>query len=332
MKTLMLFCSALIIGLSSTFSPSQAREGGYGGFSQENMQEFNGYINDLEMIKVQADEELDQAIDAVPINLETAIGLDQERGLRDWLRQYLIAFSESGNDSLAAAFYLRAGFNKERYIAQNLKWINFARENARNPSVIVQSPDGTILTEEEIEKSSQKKIDNVKAKAETALKEGALPLFRSMHKDALRNQNKEYFIENISFQDSGFRVFELEQETPTFLLLASDQGMLPKGYTSSEIGLSDRLPALLEAGEKIICADILFIVEESLPLELTSNPVPPLPPEFTPIAPNPGGPKRTPSFFRLMWDQDKKIWRHLEVFHSSGVGVGVVNTYFFNLL
>ena len=104
MKTLMLFCSALIIGLSSISSPSQAREGEYGGFTQENMQEFNDYINGLEMIKVQAGEKLDQAIDAIPINLETPIDLEQERGLRDWLRQYLIAFSESGNDSLAAVF------------------------------------------------------------------------------------------------------------------------------------------------------------------------------------------------------------------------------------
>ena len=332
MKTLMLFCSALIIGLSSTFSPSQAREGGYGGFTQENIQEFDDYINGLEMIKVQAGEELDQAIDAIPINLETAIDLEQERGLRDWLRQYLIAFSESGNDSLAAVFYLRAGFNKERYIAQSLKWINLVRENAQ-ANVIVQRPDGTRLTKEEIEKSSKKKIDNVRARAETALKEGALPLFRSMHKDALRNHNKEHFIENISFQDSGFRVFELGQETPTFLRLASDQGMLPRGYMSHETGLSDKLPALLEAGAKIICADILFIVEEAdpLPLEFTPNLVPPLPPEFTPITPNLVGPKHTPSFFRLMWDQDKKIWDHLEVFYSSGVG-RVGNTYFFNLL
>ena len=331
MKTLMLFCSALIIGLSSIVSPSQAREGGYSGFTPENIQEFNDYINGLKMIKVQVGEELDQAIDAIPIKLETAMDLEQERGLRAWLRQYLIAFSESGNDSLASVFYLRAGFNKERYIAQSLKLINLVQENARNPSFIVQRPDGTILTEEEIEKSSKKKIDNVRARAETALKEGALPLFRSMHKDALRNHNKEYFIENVSFHDSGFRVFELGQETPTFLRLASDRGMLPRGYSSYPIGLNDKLPALLEAGEKIICADILFIVEEPLPLEFTPNPVPPLPPEFTPpITPN--GLGRTPLFFRLMWDQDKKIWNHLEVFYSSGVGIVVGNTYFFNLL
>ena len=319
MRTLILFCSAFIIGLSSISSPIQAREGGYGSFTQENIQEFDDYINGLEMIKVQVGKELDQAIDAIPINLETAIDLEQERGLRDWLRQYLIAFSESGNDSLAAVFYLRAGFNKERYVAQNLSLINLVQESAQDLNVIIQRPDGTILTEEEIEKSSKKKIDNVRARAETALKEGALPLFRSMHKDVLRNHNSEYFIENVSFQDSGFRVFELGQGIPTFLRLASDRGMLPRGYRSYPTALSERLPALLEAGEKIICADILFTVEEPLPLEFTS------------ITPNPIlGPGRTPSFFRLMWDQDKKIWHRLEVFYSSGGGVG--NTYFFNLL
>ena len=314
MKTLMLFCSTLIIGLSSLFSPSQAREGGYGGFTEENMQEFNDYLNGLEMIKVQAGEELNQAIDAIPINLETAIDLEQERGLRDWLRQYLIAFSESGNDSLAAVFYLRAGFNKERYIDQSLKWINLVWENTQGPSVIIQNPDGTMLTDkEEIEKASKEMIDNVRASAETALKEGALPLFRSMHKDVLKIHNKEYFIENVSFHDSGFRVFELEKEDPTFLRLASDRGMVPMGYNSYSTALSEKLPALLEAGKKITCADILFIVEEPL--------------EFNSVL----GRGRTPLFFRLMWDQDKKIWNHLEVFYTSGVG-GVGNTYFFNLL
>ena len=313
MKTRMLFCSALIIGLSSISSPSQAREGGYGGFTQENMKEFDDYINGLEMIKVQAGEELDQAIDAIPINLETAIDLEQERGLRDWLRQYLIAFSESGNDSLAAVFYLRAGFNKERYIDQNLAWADFARENAQNPSVNIKSADGTILTtKEEIEKAVQETVDSVRVKAETALKEGALPLFRSMHKDVLRNHNKEYFIENVSFQDSGFRVFELGQETPTFLHLASDRRMLPRGYRSYPTALNDKLPAFLETGKKITCVDILFIVEE--PLELTPDLIP----------------GRTSSFFRLMWDQDKKLWRHLEVFYSPGAGVGEI--YFFNSL
>ena len=105
-------------------------------------------------------------------------------------------------------------------------------------------------------------------------------------------------------------MFELGQGIPTFLRLASDRGMLPRGYRPYPTALSEKLPALLESGEKITCADILFIVEE--PLEFTPNSVP----------------GRTPSFFRLMWDQDKKLWRHLEVFYSPGVG----ETYFFNLL
>ena len=309
MKTLMLFGSALIIGLSSIGSPSQAREGGYGGFSKENIQEFNDYINGLEMLKVQAGEELDQAIDAIPINLETAIDLEQERGLRDWLRRYLIAFSESGNDSLAAVFYLRAGFNKERYINQSMGWANFARENAQNPMITIKGPDGTILTsEEEIEKAVQKMVDGVRAKAETASQEGALPLFRSMYKNALSNP-EEYLIENVSFHDSRFRVFELKKRDPTFLALASDRGMVPMGHTHYKTYLNDKLPALLEAEDKIICVDVLFIVEEPL--------------AFTP------DPKRTSSFFRLTWDQDKKLWRHLEAFYSPG---GVGGAYFFNLL
>ena len=312
MKTLTLLCSALVMGLSSMLVPSQANEGGYGGFSKENIQEFYDYINGQEMIKVQTGEELNQAIDAIPINLETAIDLEQERGLRDWLRQYLIAFSESGNDSLVAVLYLRAEFNKERYIAQSLAWVNFALENARNPSVTVKSADGTILTsEEEIKKEAKKLTDDIIASAETALEEGPLPFFRSMHKNVLGEHSEKYFIENVSFHDSSFRVLELGEEEPTFLRLASDRGMLPVGYRAYPTALSDKLPALLEAGGKITCADILLIVEE--PLAFTSD----------------EAPRRTSSFFRLMWDQDKKLWCHVEVFFSPGVGMG---EYFFNLL
>ncbi len=311
MKTLVLFFSALVIGLSSILSPIQARAGGYSGFTKENIPEFNDYINGLEMIKVQAGRELDQAIDAIPINLETAIDLEQERGLRDWLRQYLIAFSESGNDSLVAAFYLRAGFNKERYIDQSMGWADFARANVQNPSIAIKGPDGTTLTsKEEIEKVVKKFIDGVRARAETASQEGALPLFRSIYKNALSN-DEEYLIENVSFHDSSFRVFELKKGDPTFLGLASDRGMVPMGYKHYPTELNGSIPALLEAGDKIICVDVFFIVEE--PLTFTPDPAP----------------KRTSSFFRLMWDQNEKLWRYLEAFYSPGE---VGGAYFFNLL
>ena len=292
MKTLTLVCSALILGLNAIPVPSQAREGGYGGFTDENIQAFRNYINSQDMIKVQTGEELDRAIDSIPINLEAAIDLEQERGLRDWLRQYLIAFSESGNDSLAAVFYLREGFDEERYKKVKIEWIK--ADATLNGSV------GT-----EIESL----VEKARASIETTLMEkGPISLFRSDHRRTLSNINKrlsinkKYFIENVSFHDSEFRVFELNKEDQTFFRMAEDRGMLPMGYSKHYPSLGAQLPILLEAGERIICADILFIVEE--PSESAFNPT---------------TPGRTPSFFRLMWDRDKKLWCHLEIFYSPGV-------------
>ena len=304
MKTLILFYSALITGLSFIPVPSQAREGGYGGFTQENLQEFNDYINGQEMIKVQAGEELDQAIDAIPINLETAIGLEQERGLRDWLRQYLLAFSESGNDSLAAVFYLREGFAAERYKKMQIEWAKAHQKSILKAKGIFvpRNEDGSIMTDEEIENI----VEKARAKVETALREESpISIFRSEHRKILDFANKEYFIENASFHDSEFRVFELNKGDQTFFSLSEDRGMLPKGVMQYYTALAEQLPARLEAGERIICADILFIVEE--------------PPE---TAHNPTMPGHTPSFFRLLWDQDKKLWCRLEVFYSPGVVEG----------
>ena len=298
MKTLILFCSALIIGLSPIFSPSQAREGRYGGFTRENFQEFYDYINGLEMIKVQEGEELDQAIDAIPISLGTAIDLEQERGLRDWLSQYLIAFSESGNDSLAAVFYLREGFDEEKYKRTKMEWakdwVAFQQQDTQSQS------------------SNDEKIENmvkkIRKEVETALMEKSpLSIIRSDHKAILRSLNKEHFIENVSFHDSEFRVFELNKEDQTFFSIAKDRGMLPTGFIKYSLSL--KFKEQLETGEKVIVTDIMFIVEE--PSESAFDPT---------------TTRRTPSFFRLMWDRDKKLWLHLEVFYSPSVA----ESYLFN--
>lgn len=292
METLMLLCSAIIIGLSSLSSPSQAREGSYGGFTRENFQEFYNYVNGQEMIKVQESEELDQAIDSIPINLETAIDLEQERGLRDWLRQYLIAFSESGNDSLAAIFYLREGFDAEKYKRVKMEWakdwVEFQQQYARSQSSNDEEGENMV-------KKTRKEV-------ETALMEKSpLSIIRLDHRSILRSLNKEYFIENVSFHDSEFRVFELNKGDQTFFSLAKDRGMLPTGFM--KYSLSPELKEQLsEIGEKIICIDIMFIVEA--PSESAFDPT---------------TTRRTPSFFRLMWDRDKKLWHHLEVFYSPSV-------------
>lgn len=299
MKTRMLLCSALIIGLSSISSPSQAREGGYGGFTYENIQEFYDYINGQEMIKVQEGEELERAIDAIPINLETAIDLEQERSLRDWLRQYLIAFSKSGNDSLVAVFYLRGGFNEEQYKNITIAWAEAAQQYAQSSNVVLRNDSGSVMAAEEIENL----VEETKADAEKVLMEQTpMSIFRSDHRKILGFLNKKYFIENVSFHDSEFRVFELNKGDQTFFSLAKERGMLPKGFERYPSTLEDQLPILLETEERIICVDIMFIAEE--PSEYASNPT---------------TPGRTPSFFRLMWDRNKKLWHHLEVFYSPSV-------------
>ena len=94
----------------------------YGGFSShpDSLQVFYDYIHGQEMIPVEASDELRQAIEAIPVDLGTAISLKQEAALRDWLYDFLVAFSASGSDSLAAAFYLREGVNNPDMM-QNLK-------------------------------------------------------------------------------------------------------------------------------------------------------------------------------------------------------------------
>ena len=63
------------------------------------------------MINVEASDELQQAIAAIPVKGDTPITPAQEADLRTWLYDLLVAFSVSSNDSLAAAFYLREGIN-----------------------------------------------------------------------------------------------------------------------------------------------------------------------------------------------------------------------------
>lgn len=85
----------------------------HGGFDPR-LDTFQGllqYIHTVEMIEVKAGPGLWQAIEAIPLATGVPITPAQEAALRDWLYDFLVAFSASGNDSLAAEFYLREGVN-----------------------------------------------------------------------------------------------------------------------------------------------------------------------------------------------------------------------------
>lgn len=94
----------------------------YGDFSSDTagFQAFRDYIIGLEMIKVEAGAELQQAVEAIPVEVNIPITPEQEADLCAWLYDFLVAFSSSGSDSLAVAFYTRGGLDlgkMERWIA-----------------------------------------------------------------------------------------------------------------------------------------------------------------------------------------------------------------------
>ena len=104
----------LAIGLTALVASATAAEKPqYGGFSPdaEGRQAYLDYIYSLEMIEVEAGPELRSTVEAIPVEAGVALTPAQEAGLRDWLYDFLVAFSGSGSDSLAAAFYLREGVN-----------------------------------------------------------------------------------------------------------------------------------------------------------------------------------------------------------------------------
>ncbi len=251
MKTLAVRTLYLTFAVAWLYCPGKVAAE-YGDFSPDSLQVFYDYIHSQEMVKVEAGGPLRQAVEAVPIDLGTAIDLEQEAGLRDWLYDFLVAFSISGNDSLAATFYLR--------------------ERIKHPDPKIKSGIPALF-------------EKVKA----------------AHQQTLADLDCDYFFANISFFDSEFRVFAMQEPYDSYQSYAQTHGMLPKGYTAITPPTHEEIETRLAGGEQMVFADIMFIVEE--------------PEEFTAFEP----PGRTPSFFRLVWDPERAVWRIVEAFFSVGV-------------
>ncbi len=246
-------------------APIEARSQ-YGGFSShpDSLQVFYDYIHGQEMIKVEAGAELRQAIEAIPVALEAPIDLKQEAGLRTWLYDFLIAFSASGSDSLAAAFYLREGTNNPEAIEELKKQL----ENKGVPKATNYTP---------------------------------FAIFTAVHRYILGAAKREYFFENTSFFDSVFKVLEMQEAYDTYEFYLKTHGMIPRGTLSYRPKLQREVEKALRMGESLVFADIMFVVEEPAGASSWS------------------WKGRTPSFFRLVWDPERAMWRHVEVYFSRGV-------------
>lgn len=260
----------------------------YGGFSPDDdgRQAYLDYINGLEMIQVEAGAELQQAIAAIPVEPSVPITPEQKADLRAWLYDFLVAFSASGNDSLAATFYLRGGVDASDKIQQIKERLE------RTPS-----PEEMAEINAKLKMLKEAGIDVSSLIPEPISDAGDTPLaiLKTQHRQNLDMKGRDYFFGNISFFDSKYSVFELQGEYEHYWEYIKTHGLLPMGYMGSS-PMGKELEEALQAGEKWVAAQFMFIFAE--PEEAA---------DFE------KGPMRYPVFVRLVWSPEKAMWHLAEI-------------------
>ena len=258
----------------------------YGDFASDadGHQAYLDYIYGLEMIQVEAGAALQQAIESIPVEPGIPITPAQEAGLRDWLYDFLIAFSVSGNDSLAAEFYLREGVNNPDGI-QKIKAQFAAFESA--PAAAQLKSMGMEIPEQPVDDTP-------------------FALFKAMHRFGLNMKGRDHLFGNASFFDSAYRIFRLQEGYESYANYATTYGLLPTGgHMGWSPKLRKEIEGSLKAGEQWVAAEFMFIAEE--------------PEAFADFE---KGPVRYPFFVRLVWSPEKDMWRLVEAFapnNASGL-------------
>ncbi len=144
-----------------------------GGFNPrlDKLQGLLDYIHTARKVEIKAGPKLWQAIEAIPVATGVPITRQQQADLHDWLYDFLVAFSASGNDSLAAEFYLREGINNPR-----------ALQGMQATLEHWGIPQG----------------------------DTPLALFKAMHRAVIDAQGYEYRFGHAFFRHSTFKVFEMQ--------------------------------------------------------------------------------------------------------------------------
>ena len=260
----------------------------YGGFSShpDSLQVFYDYLNSLDMIKAEAGDELREAVEAIPVEPDIPITAEQEADLRDWLYDFLVAFSASGSDSLAAEFYLREGVDDPDQIQE----IKERLERGPSPEEIA-----AIQQFQEQAKAAGLAVsipipDPIPNAGDTPL-----AIVTTQHRQILDAKGCDSFFDNASFFASAYRVFELQGAYESYWDYIKAHDLLPVNPKSS-LRMDNEMKAALQAGEKWVAAQFMVIVEE--PDECADFEM---------------GPMRYPLFVRLVWSPEKAMWRLLEI-------------------
>ena len=227
MKTLYF---ALIAAWFAASSVSAEPKGHFGGYSmhpdslQASHQSFLDYVNSLEMVNVEVGDELQQAIAGIPVTGDTPITPAQEADLRAWLYDFLVAFSVSSSDSLAAAFYLREGVN---------------------------NPEG-------MEKLKGRLTNEGLLKGDTPF-----DILKAGHRQLLDMHEYEYYLGKVSFFDSAFEVSELQAKYSRYFESLMSRGMLPVGpYSGVEAKMKSEVHEHIQAGKPQTSVEFICIIEE----------------------------------------------------------------------
>ena len=237
---------------------------------------YDNYIHRLEMINVSTGAELQQAIEAIPVETGVPITPKQEADLHTWLYDFLVAFSASGSDSLAAAFYLREGINNPEAIKELKK--QFESTNLMPAELMAMAGMET-------------------PKPPANVGDTPFEIFKAGHRFFLDMKKRDYFFGNAFFADSAYRVFEMQGPYESYRDYAKIHGLLPKGgSTLWSPKLNSEIKKGLQTGEQWVLADVMFSAEE--------------PEEFADLK----GPVRYLLFVRLGWSPEQSMWRLVEMF------------------
>ncbi len=265
----------------------------YGGFSShpDSLQVYLDYLNSLAMIKVEAGDELRAAVEAIPFKGSIPTTSEQEADLRGCLYDFLVAFSVSGSDSLAAEFYLREGVEDSAAI-QKMK-----KDLESGPSL----KDKAMIKMLKVAGVSISIPEPVSDAGNTPL-----AILKTQHRQILAIKGRDYFFGNISFFGSAFEVLEMQGQYDSYMDYAQTHGLIPKAKGSMEWPpkLREEIEKKLQEGEQRIFAQFMFIVEE--PEECADFET---------------GPMRFPFFARLAWSPKKNMWRLVEIFASNDAPV-----------
>ena len=272
------------------------------------------YLNGLEMVKVESGDELQQAVEAIPVEADIAITPQQEADLRAWLYDFLVSFSASGSDSLAAKFYLRGGVNPEG-IADIKRQLEDIKLGGPLTAQQLQAI-GIQIAELSIGATPfdpRGRPSSVGRPPMPELPIGATPfdLFKAMHRfginikrhDTYRNR-RDYFFGNASFFDSAYRVFELQGNYyESYRDYAQTHGLIPMRPTEWSPKLRGEIEEGLKAGGQWTADEFMFFAEE--------------PEEFVGYE----EPRRHPFFVRLVWHPRQAMWRLVEAFAPNDAPV-----------